>query len=622
MTSEEYRPNSIGFVTYLRYFWAGGILATLVMLVLTIFGNGGLFLAYWWMQSMAECSQFTAANLSTGITNATSSSWSYNFCNTDALLWLGVITLSSSVFIFLRGINFYYIVLQASRRLHNRMLRRLMHTHMHFFDTNPSGRILNRVAKDVGFLDEQLPMAFYEFWQHSSYSLAIIIAACSIQYYLIIPFLALIAAMLALRYYFLRTSTQVKQLESVARSPLYSHISLTLQGLSTIRALGIQKRVTQDLHLLQDQHACTWYHYICCHRWFGIRLDLMTSLVIMLAVFYSFFSRCFLSTEELTGFSIPLLLSLTVTFQYTIRQSGEVEVLMVSVDRILNYCRLPREPLSLSGMKPRSYMSSEESGVIEFKNVHFRYADDLPYSLTDVSLCVSSGEKIGIVGRTGAGKTSLLNSLLRINPISSGSIHIGGHDISSLNLYKHRKRVSVIPQDPFLFSGTLRYNLDPFDEFSGEDLWSAREKAHLRRMVASLPDQLMASVEEDGSNFSTGERQLLCLARAILRKSKIILIDESTANVDMHTDALVQQAIRTHFSDCSVLTIAHRIETIIDSDRIVILDKGRIVAADIPHLMLRDENSYLSSFLSQLAPETQSHLRDAAESTFNCSVSI
>ena len=618
MTSEDYRPNTIGLVTYLRYLWAGGFMATLVMLLLTVLGNGGIILAYWWMQSMAECLQLVT-NDSVGMTNGTSLSpgWYYNFCNPGALMLLALITLSGSVFLFLRGFNFYYIVLQAGRRLHNRMLRRLIHTPMHFFDTNPSGRILNRFAKDIGFLDEQLPMAFYQFWQHFSFNFAVIIAACVVQYYLIIPFSILLVSMLVLRYYYLKTSTQVKQLESVARSPLYSHISLTLQGLSTIRALGIEKRVTLDLHLLQDRHACTWYYYTCCHRWFGIRLDLMTSLVVVFAVLYSFFTRCIFSTDELVGFSIPLLLSLAATFQYMVRQSGEVEVLMVSVDRILNYCRLPQELVSIPNTQPGPSMSSENSGVMEFKDVHFRYSEDLPYSLTGVSLRVSSGEKIGIVGRTGAGKTSLLNSLLRINPISSGSIYLEGRDISSLDLYEHRKRLSVIPQDPFLFSGALRYNLDPFDEFSAAELWSALDKAHLKRMVEFLPDQLMAGVEEDGLNFSTGERQLLCLARAILRNNKIILIDEATANVDMHTDALVQQAIRSHFSDCSVLTIAHRIETIIDSDRIVILDKGRIVAADVPHLMLRDENSYLSKLVSQLEPDTQCHLRDVAEKAFS-----
>ena len=614
ISSEDYRPNSIGLVTYLRYFWAGGFLATLALLVFTILSNGGLILAYWWMQSMAECSQFTLTNHSIEIHNSTS--LYYNFCTTDALVLLAAITFSGSVFIFLQGFNFYYIVLQSGRRLHNRMLQSLLHTQMRFFDCNPSGRILNRFAKDIGFLDEQLPMTFYEFWTHFANIITIVIATCIVQYYLIIPFVLLLVAMLALRYYYLRTSTQVKQLESVARSPLYSHVSLTLQGLSTIRALSIEKRVTEDLHLLQDQHACTWYYYMCCLRWFGIRLELLTTLVVVFAVFYSFFIHCIFAADELVAFSIPLLLSLSDITFYTMRQSGEVAIFMVSVDRILNYCRLPQEPLFTSEIEPCAFISNEDKGVIEFKNVHFRYSEDLPYSLTDVSLRVSSGERIGIIGRTGAGKTSLLNSLIRINPISSGSIHVDGRDVSSLNLYEHRKRLSVIPQDAFLFSGSLRYNLDPFDEFSSDELWGALEKAHLKRMVESLPDQLMASVKEDGLNFSTGERQLLCLARAILRKNKIILIDEATANVDMLTDALVQRAIRTHFSACSVLTIAHRIDTIIDSDRIVILDKGRIVAAGAPHLMLRDENSCLSNLVSQLAPETQSNLRNVAEKAY------
>ncbi|KAI6649865.1 Multidrug resistance-associated protein 4-like [Oopsacas minuta] len=422
--------------------------------------------------------------------------------------------------------------------------------------------------------------------------------------------------MIGLRYFYLRTSSQVKRLESVARSPLYSHISLTLQGLSTIRALGLEERMTQDMHLLQDQHACTWYHYMSCHRWFGIRLDQMTALVITFAVFYSFFSRCLFSSGELVGFSLPLLLSLGITFQCMVRQSGEVEILMVSVDRVLNYCKLAQELVISSPKSDPTFVTCGDGPAIEFRNVHFEYSDNLPLTLRDVSLSIRSGEKIGIVGRTGAGKSSLFNSLLRINPISSGSICIDSRDIASLDLYEHRKRISVIPQDSFLFSGTLKYNLDPFREFSEDEIWSALEKAFMKRMVKSLSNQLMANVEEDGLNFSTGERQLLCLARAILRNNKIILIDEATANVDMHTDALVQQTIKSYFSDCTVLTIAHRIETIVDSDRIIILDKGTIVESDIPHLLLQNEDSYLSKLVSQLESSTQSNLRAQAEKSY------
>ena len=204
-----------------------------------------------------------------------------------------------------------------------------------------------------------------------------------------------------------------------------------------------------------------------------------------------------------------------------------------------------------------------------------------------------------------------------MNEICEGSILIDREDISKLNLFEHRRRLSVIPQDPVLFSGTLRYNLDPFDEFSNDEIWEAVGNCRLTQMVKSLPNQLTSLVEEDGHNFSVGERQLLCLARAILRKNRIILIDEATASVDIYTDTLVQQAIRTHFRDCTVLTIAHRIETVIDSDKIIVLDKGRVIEFDVPLLMLENENSYLSNVLTFVDPSTQLRLRRLAQTSYD-----
>ena len=423
MTAEDYRPDSISLVTYLRYFWAGGMPATLLMLVLSVLSNAGLLLAYLWLQSISDCALTLYANSSVGMINATNSSvgmynttcpWYYDYNNPGAIWLLALFTFSGSLFTLIRGFNFYYVVLQAGRRLHNRMLRRLVHTPLHFFDTNPSGRILNRFSKDIGFMDVQLPMQFYDFWQYSTFNAAVIIATCLLQYYLIIPFAILLVSMLALRYYYLRTSSQIKRLESVARSPLYSHISLTLQGLSTIRALGIGERITQDMYMLQDQHACTWYNYTSCHRWFGIRLDLMAAFVIIIAIFSSFFSRCVFSSDVMVGFSLPLLLSLSATFQYMVRQSGEVEILMVSVDRVLNYCKLAQELVFVSPLSDSTFVSSSNNAAIEYKNFYFKYSENLPYTLSDVSLSIRSGERIGIVGRTGAGKSSLFNSLLRI----------------------------------------------------------------------------------------------------------------------------------------------------------------------------------------------------------------
>ncbi|KAI6657774.1 Multidrug resistance-associated protein 4-like [Oopsacas minuta] len=612
--TENSQKQSNSIATYLKYFRASGVIATLVLLALTILSNGCLLLAYWWMQSIAKCSQLSDNSILSNMTSDTCS-WYFDFRNYSSLLLLSLFTIAGSVFMFLQGFNFYYLVLQAGRRLHNKMLNSVMHTNVYFFDTNPSGRILNRFSKDIGFMDEQLPIIFYDFWQSCTYNIAIAIACCAIQVLLIVPFLLLCFTTLSLRYFYLKTSTQVKHLESICRSPLYSHISLTLQGLSTIRALGMEKKLIQDFYHFQDEHTGAWYNYTSCQKWFGLRLDILTSFLAIFGILSAFVARCILNWEELLDFSIPLLLTLPSTFQYVVRLSGEVDILMVSVDRVLEYCNLYQEDRAAPHFPAQS--SPVSIGCIEFKNIFFKYANHLPYTLRDISLVVHPGEKIGIIGRTGAGKSSLLNSLLLTNSLSSGSIIIDNVDISSLDISVHRKRLSIIPQDPFLFSGTLRQNLDPLDEFTSEEIWEALDKSYLKSRIDTLSDKLMSPVQEHGHNFSTGVRQLLCLARAVLRRNEIILIDEATANVDLHTDWLVQQAIRGHFYDCTVLTIAHRIDTIINSDRIVVMDKGRVVETDIPYMMLQDETSYLSRLLGQMDICTQCNLRSLALHNYN-----
>ena len=615
LTAEDYRPNSASLITYLRYFWAGGLCATTLMLALSAVSNGSLFLSYWWMQSISSC-------LSELVNNVTEQNLymncpSYLSANNSAAIGLFTFfTFFGSFSNFLLGFTFYYVLLQASRRLHNRMLHRVMHCPMLFFAMNPSGRILNRFSKDTGFLDEQILYIFYYFWSSGIYIIYATLGTILTQYLFIIPLAVCLLLTILLRYYYLKTCTQVKRLESIARSPLYSHISRSLLGLSTIRALRIEQRVTRDFHYFQDQHSTAWYHYVICSKWFELRLDLLAVLIAISGVFIALFTHYIFNWDQLVGFSLPLLVTIPSAFYFSIRGSGDVEILIVSADRILNYCGLTQEK-TCGASAQNQLKTNTPRGEIEFINLSFRYSRDLPCSLVFVSLHVLAGEKIGIIGRTGAGKSSLFNALCRMGEMPEGSIVIDGRDISLLNLYEHRMRLSVIAQDPVLFSGTLRYNLDPFDEFSGEEIWEAVENCHLKEMLKALPDQLMYRVLEDGSNFSTGERQLLCLARAVLRKNKVILIDEATANVDFRTDALIQEAIRTHFSECTVLTIAHRMETVIDSDRILVIDKGRVIDYESPSLMLENENSYLSQLLSHLDIFSQMKLRDLSLKSSN-----
>ena len=607
LTKEDYRPTSSSLMTYIHYFWKGGLFMTVLLICFTVLSNALLFLSYWWMQSYTACSSnmdLDLANIS--LANLTNLSCSLYFSPStySSLGLISLFTFSGCICMFLYAIIFYYILLQASRRLHNSMLYNIMYSPMYFFQSNPSGRILNRFSKDLGSLDEQLPFLFYFFWVHASYIIAVIIASCATQYVLIIPFSISFFTTLLLRYYFLKTSTQVRRLESVARSPLYSHISISLLGLSTIRALGNEKGMTHDFHHFQDKHTTAWYNYAMCSRWFETRLDLIASLVSISGVFLALFSYYILGLYQLVGFSLPLLLSIPFSFQYLVRVSTDVELMMVSVDRILNYCRIPREYNSSETSKLPSVTIRDRGGEIEFVNVSFKYCEELPFSLTNVSFRILPGEKIGIIGRTGAGKSSLFNALCRMREVSDGCILVDGVDISGLDLYAHRKRISIIPQDPVLFAGTLRYNLDPFDEFSCDEIWAAVESCHLLEMMKSLPNSLMSCVQDDGRNFSTGERQLLCLARAILRKNRIILIDEATANVDHHTDLFIQKAISTNFTECTVLTIAHRLETILHSHRIIVLDKTWLIELDAPNVMLGKENSYLKNLMVHLNPVT------------------
>lgn len=303
------------------------------------------------------------------------------------------------------------------------------------------------------------------------------------------------------------------------------------------------------------------------------------------------------------GLAITQAMGMTGMVQWGMRQSAELETTMTAVERVVEYQTVDTEPNleSIESKKPPKEWP--EKGGVKFNKVSLRYFPD-PESetiLKDLTFEIAPGEKIGIVGRTGAGKSSLINALFRLS-YNDGQIIIDERDTQEMGLYDLRAKISIIPQEPVLFSGTMRLNLDPFDEYPDEKLWKVLEEVKLKQAITELPSGLQSKISEGGSNFSVGQRQLVCLARAILRDNKILVMDEATANVDPQTDALIQITIREKFENCTVLTIAHRLNTVMDCDKILVMDAGRVVEYDSPHILLHDTAG--KQILRGLAKET------------------
>lgn len=292
------------------------------------------------------------------------------------------------------------------------------------------------------------------------------------------------------------------------------------------------------------------------------------------------------------GLAITQSIGLTGMFQWGMRQSTELENQMTSVERVLEYTNIEHERALISPPDKRPPKAWPEYGNVEFKNLYLKYNPMEPPVLRNLNFHITPKEKVGIVGRTGAGKSSLISALFQLTA-TDGAILIDGRDTKEIGLHELRSKISIIPQEPVLFSGTLRTNLDPFDEYNDDQLWKAIEDVELKEVVEDLTAGLNSKMSEGGSNFSVGQRQLVCLARAIVRNNKILVLDEATANVDPQTDALIQSAIRKKFADCTVLTIAHRLHTVMDSDKVLVMDAGTMVEFNHPHVLLQNKEGFL-----------------------------
>nr|XP_050866832.1 multidrug resistance-associated protein 1 isoform X1 [Vespula vulgaris] len=477
----------------------------------------------------------------------------------------------------------------ASTCLFQKTVRHVLHNPMSFFDQTPTGRILSRLGKDTDVVDNILPAIL-----HSWISCLFRVIATLFVISFSTPEFVSVIIPIGLIYYFIQrfyvaTSRQLKRLESISRSPIYSHFSESVTGAQTIRAFGVQDRFIQESESKVDFNQVCYYPGIIANRWLAIRLEMVGNLIIFFAALFVVLGRNTISAG-IVGLSVSYALQITQTLNWLVRMTSDVETNIVAVERIKEYGETPQEApwVNPENVPPKEWPAE---GHVEFKDYKVRYREGLDLILHGLTFSVKGGEKVGIVGRTGAGKSSLTLSLFRILEAASGKIIIDGIDIATLGLHDLRTKLTIIPQDPVLFSGTLRMNLDPFDQHTDDEVWRALERAHLKSFVQNLFNGLLHEVSEGGDNLSVGQRQLICLARALLRKTKVLVLDEATAAVDLETDDLIQRTIREDFKDCTVLTIAHRLNTILDSDKVILLDKGLIIEYDSPEVLLRNSSS-------------------------------
>ncbi|KZF22614.1 multidrug resistance-associated protein 1 [Xylona heveae TC161] len=484
--------------------------------------------------------------------------------------------------------------IEASRKLHERMAFAIFRSPMSFFETTPAGRILNRFSSDIYKVDEILARSFNMLFVNSAraaFTLVVVSSSTPAFIALIIPLGALY---LYIQRYYLRTSRELKRLDSVSKSPIYAHFQESLGGISTIRAYDQQKRFALENEWRVDENLRAYFPSISANRWLAVRLEFIGSVIILAAAGFAILSVSSGSglSAGLVGLAMSYALQITQSLNWIVRQTVEVETNIVSVERVLEYARLPSEAPEIIA-RHRPPISWPSQGAVTFHSYSTRYRPELDLALKDINLHIRPREKIGVVGRTGAGKSSLTLALFRIIEGVEGSISIDNLNTATIGLLDLRRRLAIIPQDAALFEGTVRDNLDPGHVHDDTELWSVLDHAKLKEHVSGMEGGLDAEIYEGGSNLSQGQRQLISLARALLAPSKILVLDEATAAVDVETDAMLQTTLRSDiFSDRTIITIAHRINTILDSDRIVVLERGKVAEFDTPSELIRQKGIF------------------------------
>eukprot|EP00698_Gefionella_okellyi_P017609 TRINITY_DN5180_c0_g1_i1.p1 TRINITY_DN5180_c0_g1~~TRINITY_DN5180_c0_g1_i1.p1 ORF type:complete len:1377 (-),score=356.53 TRINITY_DN5180_c0_g1_i1:83-4213(-) len=519
---------------------------------------------------------------------------------------------ANAILSLIRSMMFVVFSVAASRALHAKLLTGVLRYPTSFFDTNPLGRVINRFTKDIDFIDLLLPQSMQVVLVTGFVMCTAVAVASSFQPIILAVLGPLVIIFYFIAYFYRHSSVELQRLESLSRSPIFASFSEVLTGVSSIRAYHAQPRFAAKNSAQVNQNTRAYLTLQVANQWLGVRLDSLCYILVYLASTFLviFRDNPSISNPLSSGLILTNILTVMNFLNRTAIQYTDTETKMSAVERVEEYAALPEEAPAITDVRPPVHWPSR--GEIIFENVYMRYRPGLPYVVKDISLTFDAGKKVGVVGRTGAGKSSVMLLLFRIVELAQGNIHVDGVNISQIGLKDLRSRLAIIPQEPALFSGTVRSNLDPFGEYKDDAVIETLQQIQLHELVMNDPLQLLMKVTEDGDNFSVGQRQLICLGRALLRKPKILLMDEATASVDVETDAQIQRTVRSSFAECTIITIAHRLNTIMDYDKVLVLDQGCLVEYDTPANLLKIDNGYFTGLVESTGKETEAYLRAVA----------
>ncbi|XP_059433997.1 ABC transporter C family member 10-like [Corylus avellana] len=582
---EEREIGDMGFKPYMQYLnqSKGFLYFTMASISHLIFAIG-LILQNSWMAAKVDNPHVSTSRL--------------------VLVYL-LIGLASILFFIFRCLCTLAMGLKSSKSLFLKLLDSLFHAPMSFYDSTPLGRILSRISSDLSIMDLDVPLSL-------TFSVASTINVCSalvvlavVTWQVLFVCVPMIYLAISLERYYFASAKELMRINGTTKSLVASHLAESLAGAMTIRAFEKEdKFFAKNLDLI-DTNASPSFHNFSANEWLTQWIEMISAVVLASAALCMVLLPPRTFSFGLMGMSLSYGLSLSNNLVRAIQMHCSIANDIISVERLYQYMHIPSEaPQVIEGSRPMTYWPAV--GKVKIQDLQVRYRPNAPLVLCGINCTFEGGHKIGIVGRTGSGKTTLISALFRLVEPAAGKIIVDGIDISQIGLHDLRSRLGIIPQDPTLFNGNVRYNLDPLSQYSDQEIWEVIEKCQLQETLQDKGKGLEALVVEDGSNWSVGQRQLFCLGRVLLRKSRILVLDEATASIDNATDMILQKTIRTEFADCTVIIVAHRIPTVMDCNMVLAISDGKVMEYDAPRNLMKREDSLFGQLVKEYWSRSES----------------